>query len=169
MPRRYCPLCKAYTMWAEEGHSWCEHDGTHSRDQVRVYVGRRVDGWKYMFERISGTPLSDCPCCSHQEDEPYGLPCCSHTTGRCYHWVAVAGDEAAACRQCGDKSLHGDLHWILIEAMVAEMDAGVFEPEMWRNSFPKRTARLIKYQKEVLAGALAALPPVLVGIVGAYL
>jgi hypothetical protein len=57
---------------------------------------------------------------------------------------------------------------MLIEAMSAEADAGTFEAEKWRPSFPRRTAALIKYRKRVLGEAMAALPSVLVDMVADY-
>lgn len=179
--KRYCPICKAYTKWSRRGYGilsdrrykYCENDKEHSNTQSRVYVRWQSSGWQYVFERLPGVCCLNCPFCSygHKKYEyvPYRVPCCSRNVLQCYHYGAVAEDEAVVCRHCGDRSLHGDLHWILIEAMVAEADSGTFKPDMWKANFPRRTAALIKYQKEVLAEALVALPPVLVGIVGAYL
>jgi hypothetical protein len=57
-----------------------------------------------------------------------------------------------------------------IGTMEAETAAGVFDPSVWADSFPRRSMELLTQMEEVVEGVLGgSLPPPLINIITAYL
>jgi hypothetical protein len=68
------------------------------------------------------------------------------------------------------KSHYPEMFKVTIDAMEAEAAAGLFEPSMWIDSFPRRSMKLWARMEDVVRGALADdLPPPLVKIIVDYL
>jgi hypothetical protein len=78
------------------------------------------------------------------------------------------GELAIRCKidGCGCRTLFA----LMVGALEREAVEGTLDPEEWAGTFRRRTGELVAMSKERAAAALADdLPPVLSGIVSAYL
>jgi hypothetical protein len=150
MTTRYCPSCagiheNAYTTWEKTEslgceYEYCEHDDRTTNKHYTFII----DG-EYWFDIVEVGDFCGTGCDA----------------------VRLFDDGVECCRPV---LVHADLWELMIDAIGKEATAGTFDPAMWKANLPRRTFELVEVIKKAAAAALAdKLPPVLVGIVSAYL
>jgi hypothetical protein len=146
---RYCPSCDLaglipYTVFTNPGSAieFCERDinPLQKNNSHRTFVAHGA----YAFSPIPFDKLCKTGCCEKYPNDD-GVECCSPSLE------------------------HVDLWELLVGAIEKEAAAGIFDPDMWAPTFPRRAAELVKKSREVAVAALVdKLPAVLVGVVVSY-